>query len=457
MRACQGDGMFKTEILVACVTETEFDALTSVMRPDAELTGPGGRTYYVKEKLPEAPSGREHWRVSLVQSKDQGQAAMHELISDALRWVEPRYVFLIGTAGGIWNDDDRKSMGTKNEPRVNLGSVVISRNVRYVGKGRSHGHKFELKEDPIMPPLHSLVLRARDLAKKWTPPPEVQIPYNENKSVKFGQPRLVDMLSADTLERKQSNKTEHTRFQQVTQSIPDAASIDMESAAIGNVLYSLQGRTTCLGYLVIRAISDLVNVVGKDSEEIRDRWRSCAAQMAAHFGLYVVETLKSSPIDNGESLHPSLQRWFGENPPTIWFQDIPPTDEESSKTDVVHVYSWGPNISGTIKRVEPKSGQELGKEWRFEGRLLEPDMIVLTFWSVGSKNHAQDPLSYGTITLCLDPNNMQGIYVRHPKTKGERSSVAMKPYALVWRRNNPRLNGQPALGQSQEDIKPAYE
>jgi formylglycine-generating enzyme required for sulfatase activity/nucleoside phosphorylase len=287
----------EVDFLIIIVTSTEEAATLSQFPGVRPWIGKGNRTYFAGA----VPSSeRTMHRIAIVRALDQGHRSMVNLVKDSLEETSPRYVILVGTAGGI-----RKGVAEALEPKthaaeearerrsgkhVGLGTVIVSKQVFYVPFGTNVGGDFKLEFLPWASPSSTLRQRALDVvthdpACEWASSISPLRPVADG-----GRPNVVEgeLLSGETLEKEDPERLKALR----TKYFPDALAVDMEAGAVASVLYESGEETRCKGYLVIRGVSDMVNVSGMNDDATRDRWREYAAASAVAF---VREMLSLTP------------------------------------------------------------------------------------------------------------------------------------------------------------------
>lgn len=117
----------------------------------------------------------------------------------------------------------------------------------------------------------------------------------------------------------------------------------------------------------------------------------------------------------------------------IWWQMIPPFEQEPEKLDRVTCRHTGLSVSARIDRVSPALQQH--RAWRFEGR-IQGNLVFGVFFS----RDAAD-LSYGTIQLHKGDamgRIWKGTYSRVQLSAEKRGWIeSVRHIPLEWRRDQP--------------------
>ncbi|MDG6913323.1 MAG: hypothetical protein JRN35_09630 [Nitrososphaerota archaeon] len=291
----------QVDFLVLTATEIESTTCVKVFACESEHRSKrSGRTYDLSQRTID-PNGIESWQVAVVKSLEMGHQAMHILVEEALKEVDPSYILLVGTGGGILNRRDREALERDPDSRIHVapGTVVFSRDVLYVARGSTDGNSFVPDVPPHQPPSTTLRNLAQRTARNWKKStPALSLPTGEAPPP---PPIEGDFLAGEILERGHGGENGKTRFDEVIALYGGAVSVDMESGAVASVLLEERGLTRCKGYLVVRGVSDMVNVPGLNNDATRNRWRAFAASAAATFAREVILLASAKPM--AESQH----------------------------------------------------------------------------------------------------------------------------------------------------------
>ncbi|TKC98018.1 hypothetical protein E8A74_42905, partial [Polyangium fumosum] len=207
----------------------------------------------------------------------------------------PRYVLLVGIAGGLARGNVRK------------GDVVVSRVIQYYEYGKQ-GVKFTPRPDFTFRMTGSLIRGAESIVEDdWGRQMRREPPADAGKpQVHFG---LV--ASGD----KVVDHVENDLLKEVLEKIPSALAIEMEGAGVAQAAEELRERQT-LGFLMIRGISDLPTSQSNAETAIiqsheRDTWKPYAAATAAAFAAHLIRTAWPMLPRGSERKHLSTwtRRW----------------------------------------------------------------------------------------------------------------------------------------------------
>jgi nucleoside phosphorylase len=220
-------------------------------------------------------------------SDQWGNVRAGQVLRSILEDFRPRYVFVVGIAGGIQRPADKTPL--------NVADIVIPNYISYFELKKLISGTTERQLVPYDQP--SLYLR-RNFAEplcsiqpdKWTAglkaPPEACKP----KAV------IGHLVAGDTLLGDDQSKVQ----QQVLKDFPTAIAVDMESFGVASEMFNQRVTATYNPqYLVVRGISDLVRPEPKKGEAAppaanqatRDLWREYAAYVAAKFTRALVTDL----------------------------------------------------------------------------------------------------------------------------------------------------------------------
>ena len=257
----------KTDFLIVTALEEERDALLRKL-PGAHKLPPEEddvRVYYSAAVSTMLPGGHEgSYSVIVVPLLGMGRVEAATATSDAVRRWKPRYVLVVGIAGGV----------VKNS--VNLGDVVVADQILDYELQKLTGGGAEIR-----PKTHNADPRLLGAAKnlegtRWrrttAERPIGGVPKRHIGPVASGDKVVEDEAALSRL----CNLS------------PKLIGVEMEAAGVAAAAFEAVDRP---GVLVIRAVSDLADK-RKSSAAVR-RWRQYACEVAASYAIYL---LKSGPV-----------------------------------------------------------------------------------------------------------------------------------------------------------------
>jgi nucleoside phosphorylase len=199
-----------------------------------------------------------------------GEISAATAATDAITLWNPRFVLMVGIAGGIPQDD------------LDLGDVVVADQVvgYEYGKVTDHESKpYEIKpRDRVYPASALLLERVRNFwDDSWTQ--QVNVPRPDNAARATSKLFIGPIASGNKV-------IASTEFrQQLTTRWPKLVAVEMEAEGVFAAVFD---RPQIRGTLVIRGISDMAD------ERKSDDWQEYAADVAAAFA---VSFLKSDPVE----------------------------------------------------------------------------------------------------------------------------------------------------------------
>ena len=215
------------------------------------------------------------------QALNQANIASYEATGDLISDWRPEYIFLVGTAGAVWDEErDRPRNG------AGLGDVVVGEFVHYVSLKKLEGGRYLHRYLPLDHP--SLCLRG-DFAlplrysKQWHQWIETKRPDDTDKA-----PAIIEggIAASET----NLSDPENADQKHIIEYFDTAAAFEMESAGVARAVcksrmlpdYNPQ-------YLTIRGITDYIN--RPNGSDVRFKWTPYSANAALAFTRAVVENL----------------------------------------------------------------------------------------------------------------------------------------------------------------------
>jgi nucleoside phosphorylase len=258
----------QTDFVIVTALEEEFDAVTTLL-PKCEKLPPSEddtRVFFQSEIDVEfSTSSKGVYRLALLCLHGMGRVEAANATNDAIRRFSPRYVLLVGIAGGISNND------------VELGDVLISNQVvdYELQKVRQDSSEFRFVSHNVDPRLlnavnHYKIATCLDLVSLTRP--AAGVPKKHVGPIATG-----DKVVANS-----------EFLSEFLKSYPKAIGVEMESGGVASAAFKSSVQP---GFFMIRATSDLADN-NKDTSEIKP-WRNYACNLAA---AYTIGLLKSGPV-----------------------------------------------------------------------------------------------------------------------------------------------------------------
>jgi len=251
-------------VVIMTILDEEFGAVRDVLNLRRPIQG---SQYFGAE-----PVEGNIWDTVVFRCLDRSNVPASNAIRDAMEDLRPRFILLVGIAGGLCDD------GVPRDD-VQLGDVVIPEHVDY-------GEFLKMTDDgPLLrhyafdhPSLHlrknvSVPLTLSfDLKKAVT--------MNPPKEYKLGSGFKIHSGSILSFEKIMSASDENPVQKELLKSFDKALALDMESIGVARGV--CEGRTSFWynpRYAIIRGISDYVGA--SENNEVRRLWKQYAAHGAA--------------------------------------------------------------------------------------------------------------------------------------------------------------------------------
>jgi nucleoside phosphorylase len=228
-----------------------------------------------------------------------------EVIRELDRLFKPRFLFVLGTAGGI------------RERGIEYGRVVFSRQVHagYIqlldaSEQRDSGCMVDIRlyDDPVQPPSDRLYLHAKSAAVGWQPTklmedvaakadealgrcgehPWVKDAIESFKRTKAYRPEATEIFSGSYLIDGRNSEL----FASLKSSFPKVGAVEMEAGAVAQAVWHSIETERFVGYLVVKGISDVVDsdVPAGGRKAVRRALAQFASIASAEFAKYMIET-----------------------------------------------------------------------------------------------------------------------------------------------------------------------
>lgn len=269
---CTAERKIKVESLpafdfgVITILAEEMTAVKKVFSLTKIPTGFGRRVFYTGQ----VSSLQGARRIICTQAVDQGECSVISAYHDMIDAYHPKFVFLIGIAGGVLNAQSYAEQKTADRPELDLCDVVIGKSVidyelrKETDKGIDHrGRIFNVAAESatVVNELMAEQFESPLAAAKGSKNSTVNILF---EPIGSGNAVIGNALSEIVIWLRDVNSK--------------VAAVEMEAAGISSAFY--EGRLCgqkVQGLLVIRGISDMANV----EKELCKRYRIPAAKNAA--------------------------------------------------------------------------------------------------------------------------------------------------------------------------------
>jgi nucleoside phosphorylase/CheY-like chemotaxis protein len=225
------------------------------------------------------PAYKGTYSVALGRLSQAGNLTSQEAALSAIDQMQPRYIFLVGVAGGL--------------KKLALGDVAVANYIRGYDFGKIDGG-FQVSDLWLTPTDMGLFNGASTFAdnSNWQStitinPPSVCTPRHWIGEIASGD-KVIDDLSDPFV-------------QAVLKKFPKAIGFEMEGAGAANAMRIAHAKSQVGRFIVIRGISDLprLEVRGDDAHGTveRDNWKPYAADAAAAFTIsYIASGLPERPL-----------------------------------------------------------------------------------------------------------------------------------------------------------------
>ncbi|MAS35506.1 MAG: hypothetical protein CL610_15955 [Anaerolineaceae bacterium] len=228
------------DILIITALLEELEALRPFFSPIAVPSNSTANIYYIDDNVV-AASNSQQYSIALFCLNAMGNANAGVDTSNALRDLEPSYVFMFGLAGGF-----------KSE--VCLADVILPDKIFYCSLGKQYPDRQEIRPDPLriddflVVKLHSYIYTRQD---------------GSDYQVKFGPLAITEQVIASS-EAVDEIKRIH----------PKMVGVEMESYGVG---LAASKSLSDVKFVAVRGVSDYADA------EKNDGHRGRALQNAAHF------------------------------------------------------------------------------------------------------------------------------------------------------------------------------
>ena len=264
------------DVAVLTITRAEAETAKQVFGATHRLGG----FYYA------LPKSSSPYSVVLRQAADRGNTPAYEAVKDFVEDLRPRFILLIGTAGGVSTRD-----------RLKVGDVVVPSYIHYGDFQKMVDGKQHPRHLPFDYPS---VLFRETYARGILDDGNWYAGVSEKRPTK-GKPAVHLDCSLVAGERIWGDPDNAEQIAMLNR-FEDASALDMESMGVARAAFSVRRDLDYnLLYGVVRGICDYVDKPNND--RTRKKWTPYASSVAALFGHRVVaEMLKNeSTLQGGSS------------------------------------------------------------------------------------------------------------------------------------------------------------
>lgn len=287
------------------------------------------------------------FNVFVVRPLDRGNIAVAALTTRVLNEWRPKYLFLVGIAGGVSNVG---KLCNTSAGGVRLGDVVFSKWIGYHGYQNIENGETYPRVIPIESPTATLRSIANEIKndKDWRGLIRTKRPDGKD-------PERTRALEGIIISGEEVVNDREFARELVCEfySRESKVAIETEAAGVARAIYEtpIKERPS---FLVIRGISDFVDK--EEGEKTREEWRPYAAEAAAAFAYKVIKELARSKMRYRRS---KLQPYLNEA--KRLFEEKSPLDGKSLKE--YYVVSRTVNVGTETWDEEDKDIR--GKGWDF--------------------------------------------------------------------------------------------
>lgn len=253
------------DIAIITILKEELTALQKIFQfgEPAEKNGIVFRTKRFQENS-------RNYSIICVQPHDYSNLPAAILATRILSEWNPRFIVLVGIAGGVSQRED-----------LQLGDVVISNNVYYVEVEKITDKQKLGRPYSIEPPAKEFknshqISREKNWQEKIT---ETRPGDGTSKVI------LGDIISGEKLEADHSN----TSLQEKLQEHDKMIAVEMESGGVSKAIYDGSDVWFMAKFFAVRGISDFCDQ--EKNNETRNVWRNYAAETAAAYAYELIKNL----------------------------------------------------------------------------------------------------------------------------------------------------------------------
>lgn len=271
---------------VLTIVEDESDVAREVFEAQYNIAG---SPYFVPR---ESLSG--DYEVVIRRANDRGNMSAAEAIKDFLEHFRPVFILLIGIAGGNSQVDE-----------VSKGDVVVADFVDYSEYSKlSHGKHLSRKLPYDQPSIYLRESFVEPFRNKHEWHRFIKVERPDRTAV---MPKLI--IGNIVAGEKLLSDPESTYQKEILAKFDKAVAVDMESFGVARTVFNAR-RSVHYNpqYLVIRGISDLVDVVDEENDDERRIWRRYACSTASAFGKFLVDAFLACDGSLAQREEPATKR-----------------------------------------------------------------------------------------------------------------------------------------------------
>jgi len=253
------------DIAIITILSEELTALQKIFQ-FGEPTEKNGIVFRTKS----FQENSKNYSIICVQPHDYSNLPAATLATRILSEWNPRFILLVGIAGGVSQRED-----------LQLGDVVISNNVYYVEVEKITDKQKLGRPYSIEPPAKEFknshqISREKNWQEKIT---ETRPEDGTSKVI------LGDIISGEKLEADHSNTSLQERLQEHDKMI----AVEMESGGVSKAIYDGSDVWFMTKFFAVRGISDFCDQ--EKNNETRNVWRNYAAETAAAYAYELIKNL----------------------------------------------------------------------------------------------------------------------------------------------------------------------
>jgi len=274
---------------ILTITEVEFAAACDVFDVHAQIED---TAYHAQ-----AASADGYYPAVLRRAPDRANTAASGAIREMIEDFFPLFIFLVGTAGGVF--ERHKKHGREH---TQLGDVVVADFIEYVEFAKIVNNEISYRKQAHDHP--SIYLRAQIAdpiiaAGSWSDELQGIYPGCEHDEARVSPIARVGNIASG---EKVFSDDKHHYQKSVTKHFSKAVAFEMESFGVARAIFEARRNVNYSPHLlVVRGISDFTNV--KSSEKDRVDWSPFAARSALVFARSVVDKVLGRwvPFKSGEA------------------------------------------------------------------------------------------------------------------------------------------------------------
>lgn len=260
-----------SRVAVLTVTVQEFQALRNCLGTNNNLAN---TEYYVRRVVP-----NHEYDIVLRRTSGQTNVLSAEATGDFVEDFRPEFIFLVGTAGGHSGRD------------VALGDVVVADFIDYSGYVKyKEGQILDRKNPHDHPSLYLREKFAEPLSndpRAWRHLINQPRPEDGEPDVMIGGIVAGDILMGDAARPEQ---------QSILERFDKAIAFEMEAFGVARAVFKSRSSVHYNPqFLVVRGISDLVDVDPGANQATRVAWTPYAVSAAGAFTRVLVERVLGAP------------------------------------------------------------------------------------------------------------------------------------------------------------------